>query len=74
MFRDLPANPRLLVHAVAFLSLPKFALSDVGGFGASRNCVLPISQAGFTCERAPHIDSIHLDGIQVRHLFGVTNE
>jgi hypothetical protein len=40
-------------------------LLSVGDIGASGNCVLPISQAGFTCERDPHIDSGDLDDIRV---------
>jgi hypothetical protein len=40
---------------------------------ASGNCVLPISQAGFTCERDPHIDSCDWTASGSGH-FGAANE
>jgi hypothetical protein len=35
---------------------------------------VPISQAGFTCERDPHIDSSDWTASESDHLLGVTNE
>lgn len=39
-----------------------------------RNCVLPISHAGFTCERDPRIDSSDGAASEPGHFFGAANE
>ncbi len=48
---------------------PNRANRNVSWSAARRNCVLPISQAGFTCERDSHIDSSDWTVSESDHLF-----
>jgi len=72
--KSVASHHRQLTAEEPVAVVPERTLLSVGDIGASGNCVLPISQAGFTCERDPHRDSSDWTASESDHLFGATNE